>query len=144
MSKCKSTSPLQRLQQYCEDHALRFTPPRRDVLAVFAASDAPMGAYQVLDALSTEDHKPRPPTIYRAIEFLSEHGFIHRIESLNAYVLCCADHRHDAVTFAICDDCGSVSEASDPTPTPDTKRLPKGFIARAQITEIHGSCGKCN
>jgi Fur family zinc uptake transcriptional regulator len=42
-------------------------------------------------------------------------GFVHRLESLNAFVACAEphDHSHSMTAFAICDKCGQVTEFSD-------------------------------
>ncbi|MBQ4797237.1 transcriptional regulator Zur, partial [Pectobacterium versatile] len=52
-----------------------------------------------------------PPTVYRALDFLLEQGFIHKVESTNSYVLChhFEEHSHTSALF-ICDRCGLVTE----------------------------------
>ena len=57
------------------------------------------------------DNSPKPPTIYRAIDFWHSHNFIHRIESQNAYFICIENHLHKGSQFMICDECGKVIEA---------------------------------
>jgi Fur family zinc uptake transcriptional regulator len=131
---------------FCETHKYRLTEPRLEVLKIIASSTRPLGAYEILDHLAKKINNPKPPTAYRAIEFWSEHGFIHRIESLNAYMICEAGHHHKGSQFMICDDCGSVTEAH-------ICELPKDFkVALAHNTftpsrwnlEIHGVCEKCS
>ena len=60
-----------------------------------------------------------PPTVYRALDFLLEHGLIHKVEKLSAFVGC--SHRCDgehieahAAQFLICKRCGRVVEVDDP------------------------------
>ncbi len=73
-------------------------------------ADGPVSAYDLLGELRGKG-VTAPPTVYRALNRLTKDGRVHRIESLNAYVLCAADHaHHDTAGFAICDDCGSVAE----------------------------------
>lgn len=133
------------IAQYCDQEGLRFTEPRRQVAEIIAKSQKPMGAYDVLEALSKKIADPKPPTAYRAIEFLEEHGFIHRIESLNAYFFCGANHRHEGSQFLICDKCQSVTETH-------MCSLPKsfqekvnqdGFQMNKWNLEIHGLCKSC-
>ncbi|MGB4058039.1 MAG: hypothetical protein WBK77_08155 [Alphaproteobacteria bacterium] len=69
----------------------------------------PLGAYEIPERLGKKIKNPKPPTVYRAIEFWAEHGFIHRVESLNAYVACEAGHQHKSAQFMVCNDCGSKS-----------------------------------
>jgi len=71
------------------------------------------GASRTLQAIRTfgEDGEPaKPPTVYRALEFLERLGFAHRIESLNAYVPCRLDGESHRAAFLICDCCGAAQE----------------------------------
>ena len=56
--------------------------------------------------------RPAPITIYRALDFLTAQGLVHRIESRNAFLACINNHAADApVVFLICEHCGAVGEA---------------------------------
>lgn len=132
-------------ENFCDDNGHRFTDPRRFVLEIMAKTSKAMTAYDILDALGQFLDKPKPPTAYRAIEFWQDHGFIHRIESLNAYILCDAGHHHAGSQFMICDDCGDVTEAH-------LCHLPDGLQSKAKgqnfnvnhwSVELHGQCGAC-
>lgn len=79
------------------------------VLAALRRRSKPASAYDLIDDLKPEGVKA-PPTVYRALGRLIEDGLVHRLESLNAFVACNHDHSHDAVAFAVCDDCGAVAE----------------------------------
>jgi Fur family zinc uptake transcriptional regulator len=72
----------------CAEQGLRFTPLRRRVLELVWSSHKPVGAYALLDKLRSEDLGSAPPTVYRALDFLIEHGLIHRIERMNAFIGC--------------------------------------------------------
>lgn len=72
----------------CARQGGRMTPQRRDVLGLILQADAPVGAYDLLERLRVSDRRPAPPTVYRALDFLLEHGLIHRIERLSAFVPC--------------------------------------------------------
>lgn len=136
---------IKQVAAYCEKNGLRFTEPRQYVLAIIAEAKKPIGAYDVLEQLAKHIDNPKPPTAYRAIEFLSEHGFIHRIESLNAYISCHSDHRHQGSQFMICDDCGTVIETHLchlPAPLAD-KTVAAGFHMNRWNVELHGQCHQC-
>ena len=129
----------------CKEQGVRFTDPRKFVLEIVAASDKPMGAYDILEALGGYIDNPKPPTAYRAIEFLSEQGLIHRIESLNAYIACATDHRHRGSQFLICDSCGKVVEAhlcEVPEGLAEQAKK-KGFTLSGWSAELHGHCADC-
>lgn len=130
---------------YCERNRHRLTQPRLQVLKIIEASTKPLGAYDILEELGKAIKNPKPPTVYRAIEFWQQHGFIHRIESLNAYVACEAGHQHKGSQFMICDDCGTVIEAhlcELPQPLRDST-VKNTFTPSRWNLEIHGTCAAC-
>ena len=133
-------------QDYCDTHGLRFTDPRRHVLEIIAGNTGqPLGAYDILEKMSKGAKVPKPMTVYRAIDFLIEHGFIHRIESLNAFVSCHAGHAHKGSQFMVCDSCGDVEEVHlCSLPSPFQKKVSeKQFSLKHWNAELHGTCGKC-
>lgn len=89
---------------------------------------------------------PKPPTVYRAIDFWVQMGFIHRIESINAYVVCDSLHSHQGSQFTICDDCGTVMEVHlDEVIQFLQHRLNKdSFVPISWNLEIHGQCSNCH
>lgn len=137
---------LGKAEEFCEANKHRFTEPRRAVLEIIASSVRPLGAYEVLEQLSKTIKNPKPPTAYRAIEFWQEHGFIHRIESLNAYIACGSGHRHKGSQFMICDECGNVTETHIcELPEPLKESAARNiFIPTRWNLEIHGLCRKCH
>jgi Fur family zinc uptake transcriptional regulator len=145
MNKPEIAKMVKDVAGFCATQGLRFTEPRQYVLEIIAGASKPLGAYDILAAMGKKIDNPKPPTAYRAIEFLEEHGFIHRIESLNAYVLCGTDHRHDGSQFMICDSCGNVTEAHMCHIPSDLaeKTQEAGFRLTRWNAELHGICKKC-
>jgi Fur family zinc uptake transcriptional regulator len=89
------------------------TPIRRRVLELILKARRPIGAYDLLADLKTATGKAMPPTVYRTLDFLIAQGFVHRIESQNAFIACVeADSPHRS-QFAICDSCGRTVESMD-------------------------------
>lgn len=134
------------LELYCKEHKARFTPPRRMTLEIIASSAKPIGAYDILDEMAKLlGNKPKPPTVYRAIDFLQAHGFIHKIESMNAFITCHAGHHHAGSQFIVCDDCGLVEEVHLCHLPKDLKSKVEagGFAMSHWNTEIHGRCQAC-
>lgn len=144
-SAVKIQSLIKTVEAYCAEAGIRFTSPRRFVLEIIASSKMPLGAYDVLERLGSRMDNPKPPTVYRAIDFLREHGFIHRIESLNAYVACGVDHRHMGSQFLVCDKCGKVAEAHlCRVPEDLAQQVDKaGFTLTRWDAELHGTCKDC-
>ncbi|MCX5496111.1 transcriptional repressor [Kaistia dalseonensis] len=126
---------------------LRFTDQRRKVLTALATSHVPASAYEVIDRLAAEGPRPAPISVYRALEFLVENGFAHRIESRNAYVACSrGEAGHGAATvFLLCERCGAAAEASSPALTEALAAVTHaaGFAPRAPVIEIRGLCARC-
>lgn len=107
--RCVDTA-LQNAELVCQHQSARLTPIRRRVLELIWASHRPIGAYELLEQLAQEGHKPAPPTIYRALEFLLEQGLVHRITSLNAYLGCSHPGKQHGGFFLICSACAAVEE----------------------------------
>lgn len=122
----------------------RFTRIRRKVLRLLVESNEPAKAYDLLSNLDGEG-AAKPPTVYRALDFLQEVGLAHKIESLNAYVACGhTSHNHSAV-FLICDSCGSAAElhAVETTNALNAETEAAGFQLQNAIIEAHGTCKAC-
>ena len=135
---------LTRAKKYCENNKLRFTEPRKKVLSLLANTHSPFGAYKIKNLLSSGKEQPNPPTIYRAIEFWEKHGFIHRVESLNAYIVCCQNHQHENFCIFICDNCNITKELCLKDNLISTNNFKEnGFTAHSYTTEIRGKCSKC-
>ena len=104
---------LLKAEQICRERGARLTELRKRVLELVARAGEPVGAYALLDMLKEDDNASRkaaPPTIYRALDFLLQHGLVHRIASHNTYIVCDhPGHRH-AGLFFVCSNCGSVVE----------------------------------
>ncbi len=124
----------------------RLTPLRRRVLELVCESHSPVGAYDLLARLGGERNaRAAPPTIYRALGFLMEHGLIHRINSLNAYVACFGPHRPHDACLLICERCRTVdeSEAAAVRRAIDKRADEAGFRVRQRTVEVAGLCRSC-
>lgn len=125
-------------------HGQRLTRIRRKVLQLLIESPEPAKAYDLLGKLDGEG-AAKPPTVYRALDFLQELGLAHKIESLNAFVACGhASHRHSAI-FLICESCGRAEELHAPTITDtlDSETRAAGFKLTHAVIEMRGQCRKC-
>ncbi len=132
-------------ERLCARRGARLTQLRRRVLELVWTSHAPVGAYDLLRRLSREHQSAAPPTVYRALDFLLEHGLIHRIESLNGFVGCpepAADHTGQ---FLICRDCGVAAELADPRidQAISNGAAALGFTVERKTVELSGLCPAC-
>jgi Fur family zinc uptake transcriptional regulator len=138
---------LERAAEVCAREGGRLTEIRRQVLALVLRSGEPLGAYALLDQLRAEKANATPATIYRALDFLQEHGLIHKVERLNAFVGCveAGEHPHHAVQFLICRSCGAVAEMEDAGITASVQRAAElsGFRPAHATVEVEGTCAAC-
>ena len=114
------------------------------VFNVLTNAAQPLGAYAILDELRVHGFKA-PPQVYRALSQLALEGLIHKVESLNAWTVCCGNHHANPPVFAICNDCGSVTEHFDEGLSQNLETMSKesGFTPNRSIIEIHGQCDDC-
>lgn len=146
MTETTLTHRIDRARQIVEGSGERFTPLRAHVLELIIEDGNAIKAYDLLDRLKPEVGSPKPPTVYRALEFLSRHGLIHRVEALNAFIACDHTHHHSAgdhlhlAEFFICETCFGVEErhAHD-----HADCRPDGFTITRSVVEHYGVCGKC-
>ncbi|MGD9164765.1 MAG: Fur family transcriptional regulator, partial [Chromatiales bacterium] len=141
---CRSQALLE-AESYCRSNGLRLTALRRRVLELVWSGHQPMGAYALLERLVSEGRKAAPPTVYRSLEFLLQHGLIHRIASLNAYIGCIHPGSDHEAQFFICEGCGQAAEIGNPSIESAIARHAKrlGFSIARQTIEIAGTCANC-
>lgn len=136
---------VEEVAQACRERELRLTPLRRDVLELVAQAGKPIKAYDLLEQLHARHDNPAPPTVYRSLDFLLQQGFIHKLESINAFVSCFHPGEDHQVPFLICDRCRNAIEVCDEQVaeliTQQARGL--GFRPQAQILEVHGICRDC-
>ena len=103
-----------------------------------------MKAYDLLSGYAAQGEPiAKPPTIYRALDFLLAHGLVHRIETLNAFVACTNDGAHSA-EFLICDCCGRVEELGlGVDQAAAAAAAGRGFRPTRVVLEVHGLCADC-
>jgi Fur family zinc uptake transcriptional regulator len=136
---------LSEVSKACDERGLRLTPLRADVLKLIAASKRPVKAYDLLEQISESKATSVPTTVYRALDFLLEHGFIHKLQSINAFMACHHPGVPHTVPFLICDRCHNAIEMEDERigNLLDQKARTLGFSPRAQTLEVHGLCKDC-
>ena len=132
-------------ERRCADRGARLTPGRRRTLEILLQAGRPLGAYEVLEKLAADGFGAQPPVAYRALDFLMEHGLVHRVRKLNAFTACAHPEAAHSAAFLICRSCGGVAETCA-----EPKRGALGRAARAigfdierTIVEAEGVCAGC-
>lgn len=134
-----------RAHQICAQKGARFTSIREKVFRLLAGTHSGVGAYELLEQLKETEPAAKPATIYRALEFLTEQGFIHKIESSNAFMLCHHFDHHHPAQLLICQQCGHVTELHSNLLFKEFSHLAdeRGFKIQQQTIEARGLCKDC-
>ena len=136
---------LDRAGELCARRGARLTRLRRRVLELVWQGHAAVKAYDCWPSSDRRGGAAKPPTVYRALDFLMAHGLVHRLESLNAYVGCPQPEAPHDGKFLICDACGrSASSTRRRSRARSRPRRPTlGFAVGQQMVEVHGVCRGC-
>ena len=122
----------------------RMTAARLRVLELLLTAGEPVKAYDLIARFGEDGQPAKPPTVYRALEFLERKGLAHRIASISAYVACTSGSVDHAAAFLICDCCGATTEVSAPV-AGDLGRAAEaaGYAIVRTTIEAHGRCPAC-
>ena len=136
---------LREAEAICGRAGETLTPLRRRVLELLIDRTGPAKAYDLLPLLDSEHAKAKPPTIYRALDFLTRMGLAHRIESLNAFIACEIGACGGSTMFLICDACGRAEEFDAGHALVDLADAAKrdGFAIQRTTIEAQGLCSSC-
>lgn len=137
-------SALDAVRARCERENLRLTPMREKVLKILLREHRAIGAYDLLRMVAAPGKPPQPPIIYRALSFLTENGFAHRIECLGAYIACQNPGAAHHANFLICRKCDKIAEEVENLRGEDAPVPPGGdFRIDRRISEAEGVCPAC-
>ncbi|MBY8070915.1 zinc uptake transcriptional repressor Zur [Vibrio fluvialis] len=135
------------IEEICAARGVRLTSQRKRVFELICASKKASSAYELLEDLKQSEPQAKPPTVYRALDFLMEQGFIHRVESTNSFISCCSCNAHKHFSqLLICDQCGSVIELQDDSLIAllADNAEKHGFKIVNHVIESHGVCQSCS
>lgn len=146
MDSMENIKLLEQAHKVCKERGARLTAQREQVLQLLADKNSAVGAYDLLAEMQKTDAAAKPATIYRALDFLNQQGFVHKIESLNAFVIC--SHMSGCshpTQLLICDECGHVEEMQSNKLDQALQSIAKtkNFKVSHQIIEAHGFCQNC-
>ncbi|MDK2670039.1 zinc uptake transcriptional repressor Zur [Vibrio vulnificus] len=146
MVKALDQTLVEQIEGICSAQGVRLTPQRKRVFELICSNSRASSAYELLEQLKESEPQAKPPTVYRALEFLMEQGFIHRVESTNSFISCCSCNANQHFfQLLICDKCGDVVELQDDTLISLLANNAEkyGFKLTNQVIETHGTCKTC-
>ncbi len=135
------------IEDICAARGVRLTPQRKRVFELICASKKASSAYELLDELKLSEPQAKPPTVYRALDFLMEQGFIHRVESTNSFISCCSCNAHKHYShLLICDRCSNVTEIQNDSLVAllEQNAEEHQFHITNHVIESHGVCASCS
>jgi len=129
----------------CAVRKVRLTEQRRRVLEIIAQSHTAIGAYEIMERLSSNGKRPAPITVYRALDFLIQQELVHRLATLNAYVACSKAITDHGAQFLICNRCGMIGEFSSQAVDRAIFAAAEdvGFVVSSPVIEVAGLCLNC-
>ncbi|WGM32870.1 Fur family transcriptional regulator [Brevundimonas sp. NIBR11] len=144
LSTVEIARALSAAEARCVDQGERMTAPRRRVLELLLQAGEAVKAYDLIARYGADGVAAKPPTVYRALEFLEKTGMAHRIASISAYVACSVGDRAHAAAFLICDCCGATEEVTPPEGEALTRAAETaGYVIEHTTIEAHGRCPVC-
>ncbi|UTY58970.1 Fur family transcriptional regulator [Massilia sp. erpn] len=141
MNITKSTE--HRAESLIRETGARLTKPRSRVLAFLLQQDEPLTHHEIQERLPGDVLDS--VTLYRVLEWLTEHGMIHRIAGADQvwrFNAGAAQHGHEHAHFQ-CTSCESVTCFTDIN-LPRKVKLPAGFISQEVDFLIKGTCPRCS
>ena len=138
---------IQQAEELCHKKQIRLTELRKQVLSLVWQTHKPIGAYAIMELLQAASSRRQvaPPTVYRTLDFLVEHGFVHKVHTLNAFIGCSNPQRRQCDALLICTVCGYTEEVPNNTiqHVIHLSASKQKFSVEKQILEIAGCCVHC-
>ncbi len=133
---------LERLQQLFHELHQRLTTQKKNIWQLFLSSSRGYTLPEACKALRTQ--KIGQATIYRMVNLLREHNFLHTIQTEDGksrYIAAGPQHSHHLV----CRSCGISQEVTDCELGVLEKllSLETGFTIEGHHLEFYGLCPKC-
>lgn len=144
------SKPSNNIKKICTKKGIVLTQKRQNIFKIVLSSETPLSAYDITDAYKKKFKATMPTmSIYRILDFLSNSGLVHKLNSINQYVACShlqCDHEHNSAQFLICNNCSEVEEValtSELHQQIECGADVAGFSVDSMYFELHGTCKTC-
>ena len=119
------------------------TPQRLAIYRALEAAKEPLTAYELQQQVRHQsDESFNISTIYRVLDFWIELGLIHKIDSLNKFIVCNDEHRNHVHVLQRCTQCQSVKESCEISSLIKMPQSASFHIDTHQVIEIQGQCAE--
>ena len=140
----RQSSPWSGVRDQLRSRGLRWTPQRRSIVEVLAASRGHVTGSDVVERCREHDPETTPSTVYRTLDVLEELGYLrhsHGADGREEYhVLPETEHAH-----LLCEHCGATWEIEPMEAEGLVRDLERshGFVADVGHLTIAGHCAEC-
>jgi len=119
----------------------RFTAIRKHIYQLLLSAPYPLGAYEIIEQLNGVGSQ-KPPTVYRALAWLIDHGLVAKISYNSRYTAMPIGVEADDLAFVICRKCGDTDTVEAPGLSKSLHQTAKdrGFAETQMVIEIVGLC----
>jgi Fur family zinc uptake transcriptional regulator len=133
---------------YCATLDLKLTSLRKEILFILWHSHKkPLKAYEILEKLLKTKLNATPPNVYRTLDFFTNNGIIHKIESIQSYTVCSEPIKNFFTeVLMVCNLCHNVIEIYDNTIHDLFKKISNKnlFCLTNNAIEVKGTCNNCH
>jgi Fur family zinc uptake transcriptional regulator len=144
-SGAKVASQLEAAQAHCRVQGSRLTTQRKEILELLLLRGGSAKAYDLQDDMRARHGRVAPSTVYRALEFLMDQHLVHRVDALNTFIVCTAEHAAHHPLLLVCSRCQAVTELQDDEAyeavRSKLRQADSGFVE--SDIEVKGICGQC-
>lgn len=135
-------------------HGFRLTMPRRIIVEALEAEDDYLSAEELYQRVRERGgERIGLATVYRTLQLLEEHGFVHRLDSgegRSRYKLAAGEEEYNRKVF-VCRSCrrsfpaGVMSEEELSAFAAEEERMRReyGFRVGSRVMQFFGTCGAC-
>jgi Fur family zinc uptake transcriptional regulator len=139
---------LDQLAAKCAAKGGHLTSIRRQLLGILLKAEKPVKAYTLIEESARVGRRLTPATVYRVLGFLMEHGLVHKVNALNAFVACSESDRdiNHQPLLLVCPSCQKTTEINDPdlATLVFAKLGSLGYSLKRAAIEVHGQCQLCS
>ena len=146
----KTSQLLAKVQRKFKKQGIFLTEKRSRILEVLCRAEQSVSAYDIVGLYKEIFDESIPAmSVYRILDYLIEIRAVHKLESMNQFVLCehaACDHDHSKAQFLICDDCNAVEEIvldQEIVSSLKNSLLKAKFALKSSQLEFHGVCANC-
>jgi Fur family zinc uptake transcriptional regulator len=131
---------IQNAEEICLKFSLNFTPIRKKVLEIISSNHRPSRAYDLLAKLRDAGFSDKPPTIYRALDFLIENKLVHKLNTISF-----GEESEEISCFLICEICQEIEEFHNKNLSKVVTNIGKkrGITIKNLNLEIGFKCQEC-